>query len=37
MRNTPSANTKNHATMFFVYWRTTQRLMIGLMLFLIVS
>jgi hypothetical protein len=26
MRNTPSANTKNHTTMFFGYWRTTQRL-----------
>jgi hypothetical protein len=26
MRNTPSANTKNHTTMYFGYWRTTQRL-----------
>jgi len=26
MHNTPSANTKNHTTMFFGYWRTTQRL-----------
>ena len=26
MRNTPSANTKNHTTMFFGYWRTTKRM-----------